>query len=215
MLEIERVRTRIATDLHDDVGASLSKISILSEVLAQGGNEMKTEDQDSLQNIADTSREVVSSMSDMVWSINPNRDNFRDTIQRMRRFASEVLTAKEIDFTFKAPGNDREIRLDVDLRRQIYLVFKESVNNAAKHSECKNVEIELDRRTDGIYLRISDDGKGFDPHGTDEGNGLLNMQRRAEESGGKLEISTAAGKGTTVLLKLPRRFAGLAFPKAG
>ncbi|MCB1024730.1 MAG: hypothetical protein KDB79_10090, partial [Acidobacteria bacterium] len=205
MLEIERVRTRIATDLHDDVGSSLSKISILSEVIAQGGNELKTDDRNSLQDIAATSREVVSSMSDMVWSINPNRDNFRDTIQRMRRFASEVLTAKDIDFTFNAPIDEKEIRLEVDLRRQIYLVFKESVNNAAKHSECTNIEIELKRKADGIYLRITDDGKGFDQTFANEGNGLANMRRRAEESGGKLDISTAEGQGTTVTLQLPRR----------
>jgi ligand-binding sensor domain-containing protein/two-component sensor histidine kinase len=213
MLEIERVRTRIATDLHDDVGSSLSKISILSEVLAQNQNGMKSDDRDALKMIADTSREVVGSMSDMVWSINPNRDNFRDTVQRMRRFASEVLSAKDIEFTFDAPKDLNENRLDVDLRRQIYLVFKESLNNAVKHSGCTKVAIELKRRADGIYLTVADNGKGFDRGDLSEGNGLINMRKRAEEIGGKLEISSTPGAGTTVTLKLPRRLGGFAVPK--
>lgn len=213
MLEIERVRTRIATDLHDDVGASLSKISIMSEVLVHGRNGIDEEEKDSLMAIANTSREVVGSMSDMVWSINPNRDNLRDTLQRMRRFASDVLSAKEIKFTFDVPNDERESKLDVDLRRQIYLVFKESLNNCAKHSECTEVEIELKRKTDGLFLRISDNGKGFDIDELERGNGLINMKKRAEEFGGKLDISTAKGIGTTVVLKLPRRIGGFAFPK--
>lgn len=212
MLEIERVRTRIATDLHDDIGSSLSKISIISEVLYQHRNGMPDEDRESLKMIADTSREVVGSMSDMVWSINPNRDNFRDTVQRMRRFAGQVLTARDIDFTFDAPKDLRDDRLDVDLRRQLYLVFKESLNNAVKHSGCKRVAIELKRRPDGIFLRVSDDGRGFDPERTGEGNGLNNMRKRAADIGGRLTVESGPDRGTTVTLRLPRRLGGLAFP---
>ncbi len=213
MLEIERVRTRIATDLHDDVGASLSKISILSEVLAQSKKDADEDEKNALQSIADTSREVVGSMSDMVWSINPNRDNMRDTVQRMRRFANEVLSAKDIEFTFNAPKDDREIKLDVDLRRQIYLVFKESLNNCVKYSDCTKVEIELKRNSDGILLRVTDNGKGFELNGLRRGNGLNNMKKRAEEMGGTFDISSEIGKGTTVTLKLPRRLGGLSFSK--
>ena len=205
MLEIERVRTRIATDLHDDVGASLSKISILSEVLAHGENEMDDEDRKSLLSIADTSRDVVGSMSDMVWSINPSRDNFRDTVQRMRRFASEVLSAKEIDFTFRAPEDEKEIKLDVDVRRQLYLVFKECLNNAARHADCKNVDIELSRNRNGVVLKIADDGKGFEPSLTTEGNGLTNIRLRTDEIGGRLEVSSETGKGTSIVLSIPRK----------
>ena len=213
MLEIERVRTRIATDLHDDVGSSLSKISILSEVLAQSRNGLDVEDKSALTSIADTSREVVGSMGDMVWSINPNRDNLRDTVQRMRRFASEVLGAKEVRYMFDAPIDEREIKLDVDLRRQLYLVFKESINNCAKYSECTEVSIELKRKTDGIYLTITDDGKGFDINSLERVNGLTNMRNRAKEVGGEFDIFSEVGKGTTVTLRLPRRLGGFAFPK--
>ena len=151
----------------------------------------------------------------MIWfgQLTQNRDNIRDTVQRMRRFANEVLSAKDIDFTFDAPKDEKEIKLDVDLRRQIYLVFKESLNNCAKYSECTKVEIELKRRADGIFLKVSDNGKGFNINELHEGNGLINMKKRAEEIGGTFNISSEIGKGTTVLLKLPRRLGGLAFPK--
>ena len=170
----------------------------------------EVEEKESLMTIADTSRQVVSSMSDMVWSINPNRDNLRDTIQRMRRFASEVLTAKDIRFTFDTPDDEKEIKLDVDLRRQLYLIFKESINNAAKYSECTLVKIELKRKADGIFLKISDNGIGFNVDKNTYGNGLRNMKMRAEEVGGKYRITSEKGKGTLVELKLPRRIGGFA-----
>ncbi len=205
MLEIERVRTRIATDLHDDVGTSLSKISILSEVLSRGDGKIGEEEKESLAAIANTSRKVVGSMSDMVWSINPNRDNLRDTIQRMRRFAVELLMARDIEFSFDAPDDEREIKLDVDLRRQLYLVFKESLNNAVKHSGCTRVEIELKPKRDSIILRVSDNGRGFEPEENPEGNGLTNMQARTAEIGGKFEILSKKGEGTSIILQIPRR----------
>lgn len=205
MLEIERVRTRIATDLHDDVGSSLSKISILSEVLSHNEGELDLEDKRSLETIAETSREVVGSMSDMVWSINPSRDNLRDTIQRMRRFASETLSLRNIDFRFTAPQSDKEIKLNVDYRRQIYLIFKESLNNAVKHSNCSKVDIELGQKGKWLELKISDDGRGFDNSVETEGNGLINMRSRAENIGGKFEIVSENGKGTIILLKIPQK----------
>lgn len=155
--------------------------------------------------IADTSRNVVGSMSDMVWSINPSRDNLRDTIERMRRFARELLTARNIEFTFDAPDDDRKIKLDVDLRRQLYLVFKENLNNAVKYSNCTRIEIELKSKRDGIYLRVSDNGDGFEPENAAEGNGLINMQNRTAEIGGKFKIKSEIGVGTTIILQIPRR----------
>ncbi|NNE68641.1 MAG: hypothetical protein HKN33_18905 [Pyrinomonadaceae bacterium] len=203
MLEIERVRTRIATDLHDDVGASLSKISILSEVLAHGENDFEEEDRKSLFSIAETSRDVVGSMSDMVWAINPQRDNFRDAVQRMRGFAGEVFNAKGIDYEFDVPEDEKAFPLGVDLRRQLYLVFKESVNNAAKHSGCEKVKIELKRENGELFLRVADNGTGFESNGDGSGNGLRNMTSRAEAVGGSLDIDSKPGEGTTVTLRMP------------
>jgi ligand-binding sensor domain-containing protein/two-component sensor histidine kinase len=204
LLEVERVRTRIATDLHDDIGASLSQIAVLSEVVTQRmGNGGSQEAARPLARIADTSRELVLSMSDVVWSINPKRDHLRDLVQRMRRFASEVFTARNIDFDFRAPEADKDFKLDVDVRRQIFLIFKESVNNIVRHSGCAKAEIDFEKRDGWLVLRLSDDGRGFDASGQTEGNGLSNMRSRAQSVQGVLEVTSENGKGTTVSLKVP------------
>ena len=204
IIEIERVRTRIATDLHDDIGASLSQISILSEVLAHKKNG-DSENEDSLKLIAETSRELTNSMSDVVWSINPNRDRLRDLIQRMRRFASDVLSARDVDFQFVTPDIEQNEKLDVDVRQQIYLVFKEAVNNAVKHSGCTEVEAELKLKNHQYVLRVADNGKGFNQENAGDGNGLANMKMRAESIGGALEIESIKGVGTTVVLNIPQK----------
>ena len=206
MLEVERVRTRIATDLHDDIGASLSQISILSDVLRQGGNGENVENNEDtkiLKTISNTSREVVGSMSEMVWAINPNRDNLLDTAQRMRRFAIDTASAADIQMDFRAQEFDEAFKIDVDTRRRIYLIFKEAVNNAVKYSKGSKIKIRLSRNLGVLTLSVKDDGIGFDGNGNREGNGLKNMRMRAEKIGGKLKIESFAGKGTFILLTVP------------
>ena len=210
LIELERVRNRIATDLHDDIGASLSQISILSEILANDPQLQNEDERQSLAKIADTSREVTSSMSDIVWAINPNRDNVADLVQRMRHFASDILSAKDIDFAFFAPIADENRKIDVDLRRQIYLVFKEAINNAAKHSKATEIEINFNE-TNGFYdLQIKDNGTGFETKNGElnpnlGGNGLMSMRSRAEAVGGKLEIVSDVNTGTEIILKVPTK----------
>ncbi|HEV2881658.1 MAG TPA: two-component regulator propeller domain-containing protein [Pyrinomonadaceae bacterium] len=219
LVELERVRTRIATDLHDDIGSSLSQIAILSEVVSQRVPPDAAPVIEPLSVIAGTSREMVDSMSDIVWAINPQRDHLRDLTQRMRRFASDILSARDISFRFRAPDADQDIRLGADLRREVYLIFKECVNNLVKHSECREVELELRIVNHWIVLRIADDGRGFDvsqPAHEEEaasngngvslgGHGLLSMRRRAAALGGTFEVESERGRGTTSTLKVPAR----------
>ncbi|REJ78684.1 MAG: hypothetical protein DWQ47_04340 [Acidobacteria bacterium] len=205
LLEIERVRARIASDLHDDVGASLSKISIISEMLAYDGQGRAEEEKDSLLKIAQTSRDVVGSMGDMVWSINPSKDNLQETVQRMRRFASDVLSPRDIDLEFSAPEKGRLVKLNVDLRRQLYLVFKEAVNNAAKYSDCEKVSVDLNVRGSEIRLKVTDDGKGFDVSSSNGGNGLSNMKMRMEAVAGELRVRSSEGDGTVIEASAPLR----------
>lgn len=202
LLELERVRTRIATDLHDDIGASLSQIAILSEVVSQ---QMTGDEQAArpLAQIADTSRELVGSMSDVVWSINPRRDQLRDLVQRMRRFASEAFSARDLDFAFRAPEPTPEIKLDVDVRRQLYLIFKEGVNNIVRHSGCTRATIEFRAGPGEFVLVLADNGRGFDPGPAYEGNGINNMRTRARSIGGTMEIESGAGRGTILRLQVP------------
>ena len=204
LLEVANMRTRIATDLHDDIGADLTKIALLSEV-ARRQLGTKAERPDSpLPSIARISRESVATMSDIVWAINPRRDSLRDLVSRMRQHAEEVFTLRGIGLNFDAPEDGQHLRLGVDVRRDLFLIFKEAVNNAARHSGCTRVEIELSAEGSSLCLRVSDDGVGFDPAAESEGHGLMSMQRRAEELGGELLVEASIGAGTTITFKLRR-----------
>lgn len=202
LVEIEKVRTRIATDLHDDIGASLSQIAILSEVVQQQSGETVAPNHP-LAVIASTARELVDSMSDIVWSINPNRDRLSDLQQRMRSFATDVFTARNVEFSFNIHTPEPALRLGAELRRQVFLIFKEAVNNIVRHSACSRVEIEFGTLKDSITLRLSDDGKGFDKNLAADGHGLLSMRHRAGELGAVLAIQSNHGRGTVVLLQVP------------
>jgi ligand-binding sensor domain-containing protein/signal transduction histidine kinase len=212
ILELANVRTRIASDLHDDIGANLTKISILSEVARQKLGNGDAEKDSPLASIARISRESVASMSDIVWAINPRRDSLRDVVRRMRLHAEESCLPREIELVFTAPPGEQDLKLGVDTRRDLYLVFKEAVNNAMRHSACTRLEVELAIERDGLFLRIGDNGIGFDPSLESEGNGLVSMQRRAETLGGKLVAESRAGHGTTVKLRLPYSRSGHFLP---
>jgi len=205
LLELERVRTRIATDLHDDIGSSLSQIAIMSEVIRQqvGGENQPVSRP--LSVIAGTSRELVDSMADIVWAINPKRDHLIDLTQRMRQFAGDVLTARNIEFTFAAPGLESDIRIETDVRREVFLIFKEAINNAVRHSECSSVEIKFGVNDTLLMLKVADNGCSFDPARTSGGHGLASMKRRAQSIDGALEILAEAGRGTTITLEAPLR----------
>jgi signal transduction histidine kinase/ligand-binding sensor domain-containing protein len=202
LLELERVRIHIATDLHDDIGSSLSQIAVLSEVVRRqvDGTQAVSE---RLSTIASTSRELVDSMSDIVWAINPNRDNLGDLAQRMRRFASDLFTANDIEFHFNAREAERPLKLEADVRRQVFLIFKEAVHNIVRHSRCSTVEVDLHIENHVIRLTVKDDGKGFDPAQASQGHGLSSMSQRAKTLGATMEISSGPGSSTTVLLKVP------------
>jgi ligand-binding sensor domain-containing protein/signal transduction histidine kinase len=202
LIALERVRTRIATDLHDDIGSSLSQVSVLSEVVRRRvGTEPEVAEP--LSMIAQLSRDLVDSMNDIVWAINPKRDHLSDLTHRMRRHASDVFTARDIEFTFDAPGAQHDIALGADTRREVFLIFKEGVNNMARHSGCTAAEIEFQIADGALELKLHDNGKGFDPSIASEGNGLTSMRQRAARLGGALDISAGNGHGTTVRLKAP------------
>ncbi|HEX6625395.1 MAG TPA: ATP-binding protein, partial [Pyrinomonadaceae bacterium] len=211
LIELERVRTRIATDLHDDIGASLSKIAVLSDAAGQEVGSGSGRIAEPLAQIAGTSRELVDAMSDIVWAVNPQRDHLSDLTHRMRRFASDLLEARDIEFTFHAPPDDRDLRLGADLRREVYLIFKECVNNLVRHAGCTRAEIEFGVAGRQLFVAVRDDGRGFDAAeayrgGSGSGmggHGLPGMRRRAEALGGTFEIESANGGGTRVTLRVP------------
>lgn len=211
LIELERVRTRIATDLHDDIGANLSKIAILSDVAGQELSAMSNAPvAGPLAQIADTSRDCVDAMSDIVWAVNPQRDHLSDLTHRMRRFAEDMLDAKGIDFTIHSSLEDKDVHLGADLRREVYLIFKECINNLVKHSDCTKATVSFSLDGPWLTISIADNGKGFEPRANGSstgmgGHGLASMQRRAQALGGSLKISSAINHGTTTTLSVPIR----------
>jgi ligand-binding sensor domain-containing protein/signal transduction histidine kinase len=197
---VANVRTRIATDLHDDIGASLSQIAVLSEVARRGAGNGRNGAP--LAEIAGISRELVDSMSDIVWAINPEHDRLSNLVYRMRRFATDLLGGQGMALQFRSSMADRDLRIGANMRRQIYLIFKEAVHNIARHSGARRVEIELDRDGDYLALCIADDGRGFDMQAVSEGHGLASMRRRAASMGTQVEWQSAANGGTTLRMRV-------------
>jgi signal transduction histidine kinase/streptogramin lyase len=202
LLALERVRIGIATDLHDDIGSNLSQIAILSEVARRQIGPDGSPAARPLDLIAHLSRVSVDSMSDIVWATNPENDFATNLITRMRNLANEVLATRDIDFTFEVIG-DLQARVDAQLRRQVFLMFKESVTNVVRHSGTPKVEITLHVDHHGLVLRVSDDGRGFDTATISEGHGLASMRRRALSIGGCLKVETSPSGGTCLTLTVP------------
>jgi signal transduction histidine kinase len=203
-LALERIRTGIATDLHDDIGATLSQIAILSEVarkrLARGAGDVAP----LMETVAREARRVVGSMSEVVWAVDPRHDRAEDLALRMRRFAEDLCAAQGIELKFSAKSPEGE-RMDARLRRQAFLIFKESVNNAAKHARCRTITIDLATDGHALDLVVVDDGLGFDPAAAASGTGLGSLRKRAVELGGSCEISSRPEEGTRVVVHAPLR----------
>ena len=211
-LELERVRTRIATDLHDDIGASLTRIAMLSEVTRRQEGGLPAASAQRLTQIADNARTVVDAMSDIVWAIDPSREDFQGVIDRVRSFAGDTLGAIGIRWQMTVAPGLEERRLTPEQRRALYLIFKEAISNIARHADCKSASfrITLDRTT--LVALIEDDGRGIHSGTTANergGHGLANMKMRAQEIGGQLEIGPRAGGGMQLKLTMPLRGDGM------
>lgn len=209
-LAIERTRTTIATDLHDEIGAGLSRIAVLSEGLARDRREAGEARAESASEIAPThvaeiARRLVDRMSDLVWAINPERDRVFSLAQRMRQFATPLLRARGIALQLRAIDEEHDRALDGDIRRELLLIFQESINNAVKHSECTSINVELTLEGESIVLSVTDNGRGFDTSVHVEGTGLSSIQKRATRLGGKCDISATPGGGARVRISTPLR----------
>lgn len=197
--EQENVRLRISRDLHDDIGSTLSSINMLSH---SAKKRMEEKDDvklsEALEKIGERTQSTLDNMSDIIWSIKPENDSLTNILSHMRIYAGTVLEAKKINYTTDFPPDNDQFHLPPDLKNNLYLIFKEAVNNLAKYSRCSKASIELKIQGKKIRMTIEDNGEGFDPSNASKGNGLNNMKRRAEESGAVLNITSETGKGTRV-----------------
>jgi len=197
-LKLQTLRNKIAIDLHDDVGSTLSSISIFSQMAQQQSKDVIP----LLETIGDNSRKMLEAMADIVWSINPENDQFEKIVLRMKNFAYELLGAKGIDFEFLADDDVTKMKLTMEVRKNLYLIFKEATNNMVKYSEADKVLFSITEEKNILTMIIKDNGKGFDKERSISGNGLNNMKKRAEEMGGQLVIDSKVGNGTLVELKI-------------
>ena len=205
-------RLRISRELHDDIGSTLGSISIYSEV-AKKRTEKNENTDEVLSKIGLVSRELIDKMSDIVWSLNPNHESFKQLQNRMMTFAGMILTPRDILYEFIVDEELKRIKFSVGQRKNIFLIFKEALYNIVKYANCKTAGISLGVKNNDFIMIIQDDGKGFDvAHSTTNeilsagqylgGNGIKNMRARATDMDAKLCIDSKINEGTTVQLTL-------------
>ena len=208
LLKRQAIRNKIAQDLHDNVGSTLSSISVYSQVAKIYQQQQKLEPlQDTLEKISATSSEMISEMNDIVWAINPRNDNMETILQRMESFARPLLASQEVKFHFSYVPGIQHQHLEMAKRKNFYLIFKEAINNALKYSGCKNLWVDISLHHHQLELLVKDDGKGFDVKkirsmNTLSGNGVRNMEMRAKEMKGNWSI-VSSDSGTIVKLAFP------------
>ena len=198
LLAIEKVKSKLAADLHDNVGAGLTEISILTEIAAAQIEDTADKSSLKLKNISEIARQLVDNMSDIVWVVNPQRDSLHDLIVRLKDFYSDFLSQTGVAFKTSNIDKIKNIKLHMDYRQNLYLILKEGINNAIKHSNCKKIELKTNLRGEFLELTISDDGKGFDSLKSSMGNGINNMTERAKKIGGRIKWISSPEKGTSI-----------------
>jgi ligand-binding sensor domain-containing protein/two-component sensor histidine kinase len=211
LLNRQAMRDKIARDLHDSVGSTLSSISIYSQVAKIYNEQHKQEElKSTLRKISEASGEMISEISDTVWAINPQNDNMKTIMSRMESFAKPLLATASINFEFQQDKAIEKLNLEMTVRKNFYLIFKEAINNAIKYAGCNNLVVKIAYENNLLQLIVNDDGNGFDENylatkaaNSLSGNGIGNMKRRAQEIKGECQVKSIPGKGTTVWLKFP------------
>lgn len=200
--EIEALRQQIASDLHDDIGSNLSSIALLAELGHDEANEPELS-REEFEEIKKTADKTIESMRDIVWLIRPGEETWKEMLARFRETASTLLRAHMYEFEAKGTVNDE--KLPLDFKRDLFLIYKEVLNNIVKHAKAHTVSILVDTRKGKLVLRIKDDGQGFNNLEEEfrEGNGLRNLRMRAQNLGARIKVKSALGEGTRIKLTAP------------
>jgi signal transduction histidine kinase len=205
LLELERIRTRIASDLHDDIGSGLSRLAIMSEVVQRKLPATEHEPVRLLADMSNTARHLVDAMGDIVWAIAPREEDLGSVIARVNAFAAEVLERKGITYDFEVGPAVEGQQLSPDQRRHLLLILKEGITNIARHSGCHRAVLTISVEHGSLRVLLADDGRGVVPGVVKGrgGHGLRSMQDRAAAVRGHLEISGVEGSGTRIELVMP------------
>ncbi len=197
LLAIEKIRSKISADLHDNIGSGLTEITFLSEMVKHqvNGNEQAGK---GLNNITEISKTLIDDMRDIVWLVNPSKDTLKDLFNRLQDSYQEVLKYSNISLVINGINNLENISLPMNYRQHIFLMFKEAINNSIKYSCCKNIEINVKTHNKTLTVDLTDNGIGFDINDTKLGNGIKNIKKRAEAVNGKIEIISKVNGGTKI-----------------
>ncbi|MCA0428505.1 MAG: histidine kinase [Bacteroidetes bacterium] len=206
---LKSLRSSIASDLHDEVGAALSSVSFYSEAALrhlENGNTEKTAE--ILRKMGTQSRSTIESMSDIVWMINPGNDSFQKLLDRIENFGHELFGSKGVTFMFYKDEAVPQLELELAIRKNLFLICKEALHNSAKYSQAKTVQLLMSLKSGRLDIVITDDGQGFNQDEVKAGNGLASMRVRAQQLGTKLLISSKTGTGTTLsfAIKYPHKW---------
>jgi signal transduction histidine kinase len=199
--ELERLRVRIASDLHDDVGSSLWSITLLSRMLAKHGH-LGAEERQDVNEINRIAVQTSNSIRDIIWLINPAFDTMQDLVLRTKDFAGTIL--RGVDYRLRCEGASLSSKLPLDFRQNVFLVFKEALTNIARHAQATVVEVRIEEGAGMWHITIQDNGRGFDPAAVTGGNGLKNLRARAGKMGAELELRSQPGQGTTLVFNVAR-----------
>ncbi len=196
--KIIAVRQKISSDLHDDIGSTLSSINMYSQVAQlQPNNPTHT------AAIQENTRDVLEKLDDIVWATNPKNDQVKNLIERMDNFARPLLQANGIRFSFTPSPKIDTLTLQETTRQNLFLIFKEAINNTCKYAKANNCTLTLLAKNKTLHCTIADDGIGFDTTLPTHRNGLLNMQQRVAQLKGKIVLESTIGVGTTITIQLP------------
>lgn len=201
LLAIERIRFNIAADLHDDLGTHLTEISMLSDTIFLIAENSGKIEKDMVKKIGSIARKLIDGMNDIVWLINPKRDSLTELFIKIRDNFEETLTHSNILLHFGNLEFLEKIKLPMEYRKNLYLIFKEAMNNSVKHSGCSNIWVEAIQEGKFLIISLKDDGSGFDTSEESNGNGLSNMQERVKYLKGTLKIESHKNNGTEIMFK--------------
>ena len=204
---LEKERSRIARDLHDQLGANLTQVALLGE-MAETDKNSPAEIESHAQQISQTARETTRSLDEIVWAVNPSNDTLDGLINYACKYAQEYLVLAGLRYRADVPAQLPVIPIPPEVRHNVFLAFKEAVNNVVKHAQASEVWIRLRLQPDNFTLSIEDDGRGLgglDANAIQTRSGLRNMRRRMEDIGGQFEAGAASERGTIVRLTVPVR----------
>ncbi|MET0392215.1 MAG: two-component regulator propeller domain-containing protein [Chitinophagaceae bacterium] len=202
LLKLQRVRNRISADLHDDIGSTISAVRISNAMAMRRMNDDPAKAEPILSEMNEDLKKIGESLDDIVWNINTPNTNWKDLLARMRRYAAQTLENSNIAYELNFDEPLHELPLSLECRRDLFLVYKEAVSNAARHARASRVSITIKFTASLIMLEITDNGRGFDPDQESARNGLKNMKQRAASCKADFRIRSKAGEGTHVFFSM-------------